>query len=395
MKKFFSFKNLTVLCFLLLLSIMFVLGIRTCCYGGYQMLQTWRSSGEIATSTMENVYNDGLPGKYFFLDLNGGFQRLMGIRSINERYQLDNGYLTYIIPETDVTGIAENTISFRDKLDALDIPFAYINTPFLIDPEDKQLPISVEDYSNENADCFLSILKENGVNTLDLRELEKAQGLDHYSLYFRTDHHWKAETGFWAYQQIVDWLARQDASYTVDPVLTDPENYSYTTYENIFMGSSGRRIGKLYAGMDDLTVISPKFESSLRFEAPFYDLLREGSYEETLLFPKYLSGGKDHETNRYNVYCGDEYPELYITNSSRQKDLPVQSQPKRLLILKDSYSSVVIPYLALSYDELCFIDMRLFGQDLMTFIEDYQPDMVITLYNPGALEWHNHNMFPG
>lgn len=393
MKKYLSTKNLTALCFLLLLAGMFLQGLRTLYYGSYQFLSTWRESHVLDISGLEYLYNDGLPYKEYFLDFNGGFQRLIGSRCVNDRYRLDNGQLTYVIPETEVDWKGENVTAFQQALEDLEIPFVYINTPFKIDPTDKQLPYGVEDYSNENADAFLAVLAENDVPYLDLRVLEKEQNLDHYAMYYPTDHHWTAETGFWAYQQIVNYLTTVDESFAVDPVLTDADSYDHTVYPDIYLGSAGRRVGRLYAGLDDLTLIEPKFDTSLRLEAPHSNLVRQGSYSETVLFPEVLTTGGDYDVSRYDVYSGGDRALTYFTNFSREENLTVQSQPKRLLILKDSNISVVAPYLALSYDEMCLLDLREYRQNVVDFAKEYQPDIVMILYNPGALESNNDKMF--
>lgn len=393
MKNYLSTKNLTALCFLLLLAVMFLLGLGTFVRGTCQLFTTWQESHVLNISGLETLYNDELPYKVSFLELNGGFQRLLGIRHINERYRLDNGQLTYVIPQTEVDWKAENVAAFRQALAEADIPFLYVNAPFKIDPTDKQLPLGVEDYSNENADAFLAILAENDVPYLDLRVPEKEQGLDHYAMFYSTDHHWTAEMGFWAYQQITSQLTQMDESFAVDPVLMNTDSYEYTVYPQIFLGSAGRRVGKLYAGMDDLTLIQPKFETSLQMEDPVENTLRQGSYSDTLLYKELLTDGNDYEVSRYSVYSGGERAVTYYRNFSRQENFAVQSSPKRLLVVKDSYCAVVAPFLALSYDEVCLLDLREFQQNVMDFVTDYQPDMVIILYNPGALESNNDIMF--
>ena len=389
MKKYLSVKYLTSVCFLLLLGAMLWGSLRPAYYAAYHQLQNLRAGTGISTSQVEYEYNDTLPHKSLYITLNGGFQRLMGIRHVNDRYRMDNGHLTYVIPRTDVTEMAENTVAFRDALGEMGIPFGYVSTLFKIDPEDPQLPLSVSDYSHENTDAFLSILAENQVPTLDLRQKEQEQGLDHYSLYYVTDHHWTAEAGFWAYTQLVGWLEDRDSSFAVDPALTSAENYDHTVYEDIFCGSAARRVGPLYAGLDDLTLITPKFDTWLYSHQPVSDAYREGSYTDTLLYFEHLTRENMLETSAYSVYMGSDQPCLMLQNASRQKDLPVKSTPKRLLILKDSSALVVAPFLALSYDEVCLIDLRAFEGSLMEFIGEYQPDQVLAVYNPGALETHN------
>lgn len=393
MKKILSLKYLTMLCFVTLVGTMLIYNLRPTFYVAYHQLENLRSGSGFSREQAEYEFNDSLPGKDLYITFNGAFQRLMGIRNVNDRYRMNNGHLTYIVPEMDVQDMADNTVLFRDALEEMGIPFAYVCTPFKIDPEDKQLPFSVEDYSNENADDFLAVLEENGVQNLDLRKLEKEQGLDHYSLYFITDHHWKPEMGFWAYTQIVSWLASLDESLGVDPVVTDENNYTHTVYENIFCGSAARRVGPLYAGLDDVTVISPDFETWLNLSVPTEELYRQGSYEDTLLFPEHLTRDNLMESMAYGVYLNKDEPKVFISNESRQRGLPVQSACKRLLILKDSNMQVVAPYMALSYDEICLVDLRLFEGDFMGFIREYQPDMVLSVYNPGAFEEHNRIMF--
>lgn len=393
MKKFLSLKYLTSACLLAILAVMLAGSLKPCFYIAYGQLQSLRSGSGISISQVEAEYNDALPYKLQYITLNGGFQRLLGLRSVNDRYRLDNGHLTYVIPQMDATEAAEHTAAFRDTLAEMGIPFGYVNTLFKLDPEDKQLPEGVEDYSDVNTEQFLTLLEDKKVPVLDLQSREKEQGLDHYSLYYVTDHHWTAEAGFWAYTQVESWLEEMDGSFAAEPALAEAENYSHTVYEDIFCGSAGRRVGPLYAGLDDLTVIRPEFETALTLEIPALELLREGSYQDTLLFEKHLTRENMLENSAYNVYLGEDQPEVRIINHSRQQELAVQSREKKLLILKDSSALVVAPYLALSYDQVRLLDLRLFEGDLMGYIRDYQPDLVLCVYNPGALEEHNMVMF--
>ena len=66
---------------------------------------------------------------------------------------------------------------------------------------------------------------------------------------------------------------------------------------------------------------------------------------------------------------------------------------KRLLVLQDSFSLVVIPFFSLGYERVDYLDLRLWDGDLLAYIDETQPDMVLVLYNPGALEDNNTVMF--
>ena len=381
MKKLFSFRYLTALCFLLFLALFFLLSLRPFARESYYAL---RAGG--GTALAESRFNDFLPGKDALVTLNGGVQRLLGRREVNQRYRLDNGQMTYIIPELDMEPIAQNTVDFARALEERDIPFLYVNLLFKVDETDKQLPPGVEDFSNENADRFLAILRREGVDCLDLRELEKAEGLEHYSLFFPTDHHWTPETGLWASNRIAAALEERDPSLAADLSCMAPENYDRDVREDVFLGSHGRRVGEWYAGADDLSILTPRFETRLRFSVPELELVREGSFEETMLFPEKLEETDRMHSAAYDVYTGGEYGLLRVENL-------LGGNGKRLLVLQDSFSLVVIPFFSLGYERVDYLDLRLWDGDLLAYIDETEPDMVLVLYNPGALEDNNTVMF--
>ena len=162
MKKLFSFRYLTALCFLFVLAVFFALSLKPF------LRETWyalRAGGD--TAQAESNFNEFLPFGEELVTLNGGVERLLGRREVNQRYRLDNGQLTYVIPELDMRAIARNTADFSRELDKRGIPFLYCNLLFKVDEQDKQLPPGVEDFSNENADRFLALLREHVVQLLD------------------------------------------------------------------------------------------------------------------------------------------------------------------------------------------------------------------------------------
>lgn len=385
-------KNLTTVCFLLLIGVFFSQSLKPFAEGTQHFFQDLQKGETVDFSRVDTYYNDNLPFKNELVTLNGGWQRLLGRRSVNDRYKLDNGQLTYVTPEADVSEAAAKTVALAQAVKEQNIPFVYVSTPFKIAPGDKQLPFGIEDYSNENADRFLEILRQAGVATLDLREAIAEDGLDHYSLFFNTDHHWKAEAGFWAAGKIQEYLEEREPELAVDDRTLDIAQYDQTVLEQVMLGSAGKRVGKLYGGMDDLTIITPKFDTSLEFLAPEQEMERRGNYAETMLFPEQLEA-PPMTAFPYTVYTGGDYGLLQVRNLSREGKLEVQDNGKKLLVVKDSFSCVIIPFLSLGYEECRYVDMRLFGQDLPAYIGQYQPDAVLVIYNPGVFEAHNANMF--
>ena len=50
-----------------------------------------------------------------------------------------------------------------------------------------------------------------------------------------------------------------------DEEALDIKNYEVNTYRNWFLGSIGKRVGIYYAGIDDIDLIYPKFDTLLSF----------------------------------------------------------------------------------------------------------------------------------
>ena len=386
MKKLFQTKYLTMFLFLGLLTVMFCLGISPVCEGLGNAVNNRQDTGTMDFSTVEGTYNNQFEGKNFFITLNGAYQRLMGARVLNERYKLDNGHLTYLVPESDVDGISQNTIAFRDALARLGIPMVYVSPPSKLHPTDKQLPINAYDYSNENTDRFLDRLKDANVSVLDLRKNIASDGLDHYDLFYKTDHHWKAEAGLWAAGAISNHLAGLEEDYQVDKQLLDPSGYSFEVFEDIFLGSAGRRVGSMYAGTDDFTVITPTFETNFSFSAEEGEILRSGSFSDVFIVRELLHSEDLLLSNTYATYCGGGFSQMEIHNYSSA------CSPKKILLIRDSFSDVLIPFLAMGYAQLDVLDLRYYHEDLMAYVEKLSPDMVLVVYNPGAYEEKNSNM---
>ena len=382
-----------IVSFMVVLGIFFVLGIKGFAGGCLNEVRSIAAGKGFSIERLEHYYNERVPLKNALITLNGGFRKILGQRAVNERYRLDNGQLTYVIPELEMNAIAENTAAFRKELASRGIPMAYISTPFKMDPKNKQLPPTVEDFSNENADRFLAVLQENGVPFLDLREDFAASGKDHYTWFFPTDHHWTPEAGLYAVRAVTEYLKEMDSAFAVQSAVLQEESFTAVRYEDLFLGSHGRRTGPWYSGFDDISVLEPNYETNLLLTAPEDGIERTGTYAETVLFPEHLTRAHCFDNAAYDVYCGKDYGYLQIKNLTDPGSSKTAPTGKKLLVLKDSFSLVTAPFFALGYQECTFLDLRLFEDSLMSYIEEHEPDLVLVFYNPGALEDNNWNMF--
>ena len=341
------------------------------------------SSNNDSTNITKNIdrfereYNKDFFGKYYFVNANGIVRRITGQITVKDVVKVGDT-LTFTREKIDVTKQAANMIALNDFLNEKNIELLYIQAPFKIDKYNKNLPVGIQDYSNENADSLLNKMASGGVKTLDLRKNIYESDLEYSSLFFKTDHHWKIETAFWAYGQVVDYL---NNSYccSIEDQYTNIDNYRVETYKDWFLGSQGKKTGSLYVGVDDFSLIYPKFETQLSLNIPRENLKREGSYFDTVYFMKNINVKNYFESNPYKVYFDGSKPLIIMKNEMAPSD-------KKILVVKDSFANPLQSYLALCFQQVNIIDLRSYTKDtLKEYINHYNPDLVLFLYNPAIL----------
>lgn len=244
----------------------------------------------------------------------------------------------------------------------------------------ESLPENVENAYVNNHNSFISKLKSHGVPTLDLSVALKENGVKDSDVFYYTDHHWTATSGFMATKAICEKLNKcYEFDYTQS--LIDMNNYNIKVYPDWFLGSKGKKVGAFFTwhGADDFELITPRFETDLTEMQPFKNQVRSGSFEETVLYKNNLE--KDYyKINTYATYSGGDFRLQIVKNN-------LNPNGKKVLLIRDSFACVVSPFLSLQTSELHICDVRngdyYVGDKLNieTYIQEINPDYVIVLYS--------------
>ena len=346
-------------------------------------------------STADAAANSALDKGHLFIELYGGVQALSDrtvVEDVDPQYsvvKLTDGTVTFINAEPkDVTGNGRAVVRLSQALAEREVPLLYVQAPQKLQENDDRLPTGVTDYGNDYADQVLGVLAENNVATLDLRETLADTGRDWSSFFFRTDHHWTPEAAFTAHQALAQVL-ETDYGFTIPEENTDSAAFTRTNLSDFFLGSQGKRVGSLYAGVDDIEVWTPNFDTDFTYSIPIYDMERTGPFEESLLFPERIEEKDFFNGNPYTLYAGGDYPMARIYNEL-SPDRP------RIMLLRDSYACVLTPFLALDCGELITVDLRYFHDDLLTYVDWLEPDLVIVMYTAGSAALDElFDFFPG
>ena len=252
----------------------------------------------------------------------------------------------------------------------------FVLTPQKISKYDPELPTGVQDNYNPMADAFLAQLGGQ-VHCTDLRQVIHENGINQYNFFFKTDHHWTPEGAFWCWGQVAQ-ILKSEYGFVFDDAITDLNNYTVTTYPNCFLGSQGKRVGTVYAGLDDFSVITPNYAADFTLTVPDKGIDRSGDYVNTLLVPEMFEKKDLYTDNPYAGYIGGDYGLCHIVNHQPPND-------KRVLLVRDSFACAFTPYLAQACAELDTIDKRAFPQTIASYIEETKPDLVLFLYNAAEM----------
>lgn len=333
----------------------------------------------------EPAANALLDRNHMFIQLYGAIQRAAQRQVVDDadaRYsvvKLSDGTLTFVnSAPLDTAPHGKAMARLETQLDKRDIPLLYLQAPGKVAPGNDQLPAGVEDHSNDYADQLLSELEAQQIDYLDFRDLfASIEDRNWTSWFFATDHHWTPEAAFTACAALFDTL-RTDYGYDIPALYSSPDSFTRHSYEDYFLGSQGKRVGTLYAGVDDIELWKPTFSTSFTYSVPIYEIERTDPFEESLLFPERLEEKDYFNANPYTLYSGGDYSLARIYNHENP-DGP------RIMLLRDSFSCAMAPFLALGCSELITVDLRYFHEDLLTYVDWLKPDLVLVMYATGSV----------
>ena len=368
-----QYKLLTVL----FLACIFILGIAS----DYKLIRYYQKGeplNEEWTPELgrqnETDYAAVFFGKSLFVDGNGAIRRILGQREMNQVVRLKNDQLTRLKQEPVDEGVllkeAANTAVLSHYLEERGIPFLLVIPPDKIRASDQQqiLPEGYEDHSNEDIDFYLKACRDAGVEVLDIRSRMQEDGIDQYTQFYATDHHWTQDAGFYCYRQIAGWL-KDNTEVELEEASLKEENYTKEVYKNCLLGSWGQRTGKLFAGADDITLYVPQYQSDV----------------ENLTFAK---RGRMDEAVYNREYLREGHPDFIfdaVFDSTDQFIHYDAANETRIMTICDSFGRVVNPFLILGGKSLRFQSIYRSSEINAELIDAQKPDVVIMMFSP----WYN------
>ena len=308
------------------------------------------------TKQLHDFYSDQISLRNILIELKASCELGMGKNENNSVLLGKDGYLIdkHEYNEQNYLYIEKNTdkiAAFCDLLYLSDISANAFIVPRKVDVVTDMLPPY---YSTERNEMAWSYVSPTGFG--DLTATLKKAHKDGAEVFFRTDHHWTSIGAYYAYVELAETL-------DIDPLPL--ESFSLYCASEEFYGTTYSSSGFFGAGAD--TLLLPQNKESFVTEIADTGISFEGFYDLSYLEKK----------DKYSVFISGNNAHVSVRRADGK-------ERETLLLVKDSFSHALVPYLAEHFD-LEIIDLRYYTDSLSNFIEANRITNVLFIYGLDTL----------
>lgn len=317
----------------------------------------------------EDILEEYVPIKNVFRELYGATNLLLSPHQIGGTVKDKDGFLEPMIWEKyDIRNAEAEITKLKNVCDEVESDFAYIAYPSKSDDENISGYNGWDTNSEESRAEFLSWLEENNYNYLDVRKLFEEDGYHVKDYFYKTDHHWTVEAGLYATRAMANYI-NKEFGYNMNVDNLDEDKFEYVTYDDLWLGETGRKMTKTWVGaLDSFTKITPKYDTSFDMSFVGEDTVDTGDFS-LFLDESGLDGSEDlYEYSAHYAYLGAEARRVIHNN---YVDGP------NILIIRDSFSTVVVPFLSLSTSDVTVWNPRSNPDGLLDYIRENDFDVVL------------------
>ena len=311
-------------------------------------------SGEFMKN-FETYTTDQFVGRDAWIGLKSSTERALGKKENNNVYFCDQNTLITRFDQPDAAKVTENLNYVNTFVENVDIPVTFSLIP-------------------TQACIWADRLPEGAPNASQTALLEQAQAAvpgatwaDLYTplmahkdenIFYRTDHHWTSLGAYYGYTALADALG-----YTPVPLDTYTETVRSTEFYGTVFSSSGVR----WVNPDTITTYVP--DTGITVTSYTYDSSGNPVEEPRALYDTSFLSVKD----KYSMFLGGNQS-LGVVKT------PNADKPK-LLILRDSYTDSLVPFLSPHFSEIHLIDLRYYKLSLADYIQQNDIDQALVLYS--------------
>ncbi len=175
-------------------------------------------------------------------------------------------------------------------------------------------------------------------------------------IYYKTDHHWTTLGAYYGYYALSELLEFHPVSI---------QEFNKEIVSDNFLGSMYRKVN-LYKGSPDKIIKYSLEDSAVSI------VINEAFTKDSMFDESYLD-----KNDKYSYFLGGDFGLVDINTNVKNG--------KSILVIKDSFSNSMVPYLLEHYENIYLIDTRYYGLSVNAFIEENNIDNILFAFNVGNI----------
>lgn len=296
------------------------------------------------TAKLEKYLEDQFPLRDGWMGLKNRYEYLLGKREFHGVYLCGDR----LIHKIEDASRAEQNIACLQKLTELtDIPVYLGLIPTAAEVYRDQLPAGAENFDQA---AYLEKVRESVPDAVWVDMEKWMDGASDVPLFYRTDHHWTSAGAWHGYAALMEAMGEP-----FEPLGT-PETVSEDFYGTLYSSSGVHWLApdtiERYVSGEGVTV--ENFEKGET----------HGLYVDSFL----------EEKDKYASFLGGNTP-LYIIRN------PAAASEEKLLVVRDSYSDAMAPFLSQYFAEIHLVDLRYYRTSVAEYARENGMDRIFVCYS--------------
>ena len=300
------------------------------------------------TAAVEEYFADQFPLRDAWTGLKARTEQLIGKTEFHGVYLCGDTLISKVDAPAD--GLEETNLAYVTQLAGnTDIPVYLGLIPSAAEVWRDKLP---EGAASWNQNAYLAQAADTGLPQIDFSAALTAHAGE--PIFYRTDHHWTSLGAFYGANTLLESLGREplkEQDFTPETASTD---FNGTLYSQSGIHWLTPDTMEYWVEEDGLTVTS----------------WRTGSPEPGQLYDRSYLDQKD----KYSSFLGGNQPLCVIRNENARDG-------GRLLLIRDSYSDALAPFLAQSFAEVHLLDLRYYRMSPAQYAAENGIDQICVVYS--------------
>lgn len=307
------------------------------------------------TKDFDSYVSDQFFARDKWVHCKGMSQFLSGKRLLNDVFITNDRYIGNFKIEKQER-LHKNLKAIQTLALKSDVPIYLLMVPETVGIYKELLPpFAIPDDQNALAEMIYRKLKDDVTIVWPQETLYNHR--NEY-IYYRTDHHWTPRGALYGYNELRRAMGRPEVPMPKFEAVNDQ-----------FHGSMLFKAGLGLPWIQPDQLQRPDTYINENFAVTVDDGKGE---KDGLMFEKVYLKGED----KYRYYQGGNHPLMAIASNTGTG---------RVLVIKDSFCNVMMPYLASNYKTVYVTDMRFNRMSMVQYAKDMQIDEIILVYSVSSL----------